>query len=290
MNDTLNRIIEQMNVCNGVISITPFGTFEDESYYDVWLINCKDARYVLKPAKNYEPQVYSMFLSGNVSYAPHLLASTTYDGRDYILIDYVEGEAITHFDRNSLTKALDALICFQNDHWNNKENTDVGFTFEKALEHRLSRGKHLLDAELEAVYSEFLEQFKSLHRTLCHDDLLPFNVLVSDSKAIIVDWEFAGILPYPTSLARLIAHCEESDTAFFYISNDDKSFAIDYYYENLIRNKGIPYSDFRHTLDLFLFYEYCEWIMLGNKFTDADTDRFEQYTKKAKDLIAQMQK
>ena len=290
MTDTVYKIIEQMGVCDNVVSITPFGSFEDDSHYDVWLIECKDARYVLKPAKNYEAAVYSSFLSGNVTYAPKLLASTSYDGRDHILIDYVEGEAIMRFDRSSLTKALDALVGFQHDYWNDKANVDVGFNFDRALESRLSRGQYLLDAELEAAYSEFLEQFKSIPKTLCHDDLLPFNVLVSDKGAVIVDWELAGILPYPTSLARLIAHCEEGDGAFFYMSDDDKSFAIDYYYENLIREKGIPYSDFRHTLDLFLLYEYCEWIMLGNKYKSADMERFEQYTKKAKALIAQMQK
>ena len=284
----INKIVENIGTLKDVIRISSFGTFEDGSSYDVWLIECRDARYVLKPFKNFEPEVYSAFLSRGERYAPRLIAKTNYDGRDYILMEYAEGEAIMRFDRDSLTKALDALIAFQREYWNTAVNVDVGFNFDKALVHRTSRGEYLHDAELEAAYAVFLEQFASLPRTLCHDDLLPFNVLVSDTGATVVDWELAGILPYPTSIARLIAHCEDSDGAFFYMKDSDKSFAVDYYYENLIRDKGIPYGDFRHSLDLFVLYEYCEWIMLGNKYADADMDRFEQYTKKARALIAKM--
>ena len=287
MTDTIYKIVDSIDMIGDVISISPFGTFEDDSSYDVWLIECQDARYVLKPFKKFEPEIHSAFLSGS-AYAPRILAKTHYDGCGYLLMEYADGEAIMRFDRDSLTKALDALISLQREHWDAKIGLDLGFNFERALDHRISRGKYLLDSQLEEAYAEFLKQFKSLSRTLCHDDLLPFNVLVSDTKATIVDWELAGILPYPTSLARLIAHCEDSDDAFFYMTDDDKAFAIDYYYENLIREKGIPYQEFRHTLDLFLLYEYCEWIMLGNKFDDADMDRFAQYTQKAKALIDKM--
>ena len=288
MTHNIDKILENLGIFQSVTNVAPFAAFEDDSYYDVWLVECGDARYVLKPCKNFEAQIYSAFFSGNVSYAPRLLAKTDLDGQGYILMEYAPGEAVMRFDRPSLIKAIDALVCLQNDNWNTTDSGRLGFDFEKALEHRISRGKYLLDDELEAAYADFLEQFKSLPRTLCHDDLLPFNVLVSDTKATIVDWELAGVLPYPTSFARLIAHCEESDDAFFYMKNDDKAFAIEYYYEKLILDKGIPYVDFRRSLDLFLFYEYCEWIMLGNKYDDADMDRFEQYTKKAKALIAQM--
>ena len=120
---------------------------------------------------------------------------------------------------------------------------------------------------------------------MCHDDLLPFNVLVNGNKATIIDWEYAGILPYPTSLVRLIAHGREEEDAFFYMTEADKSFAIDYYYEHLVKSKGISYEDYRRSVDYFLLYEYCEWIMLGNKYADEDIPRAREYLAKAKDHI-----
>ena len=109
---------------------------------------------------------------------------------------------------------------------------------------------------------------------------------MSRTTATIVDWEFAGVLPYLTSIARLLAHCEESEDAFFFMKDEDKAFAIDYYYENLVKNKGISYEKYRRDLDLFLFYEYCEWIMLGNKYPDsADMGRYKCYLEKARKIL-----
>ena len=138
------------------------------------------------------------------------------------------------------------------------------------------------DSLLEQAYGGFLELYESLPRTLCHDDLLPFNVLVNGNKATIIDWEHAGILPYPTSLVRLIAHGREEEDAFFYMTEADKAFAIDYYYEHLVKSKGISYEDYRRTVDYFLLYEYCEWIMLGSKYPDEDIPRAREYLAIAK--------
>jgi thiamine kinase-like enzyme len=171
----------------------------------------------------------------------------------------------------------------QDEYWDVKDKSDTGYTFEKSLKGRIDRGAYLCDNELEAHYNKFLSAYQNIPRTLCHDDLLPFNILVSDDGATIIDWEYAGMLPYLTSIARLIAHCEESDDAFFYMKDEDKRFAIDYYYDNLIKQKGIAYENYRHDLDLFLFYEYCEWIMLGNKYPDsADMERYKSYLEKTK--------
>ena len=126
-------------------------------------------------------------------------------------------------------------------------------------------------------------------RTLCHDDLLPFNVLISSEKAVLIDWEYAGILPYPSSLARLIAHGEEDPAAFFCMTAVDKSFAIDYYFEHLIKSKDISYADYRRTLDYFLLYEYCEWIMLGIKYGDTSSERYQKYLAKALEHIKTLQ-
>ena len=268
--------------------ITPYLSVEDGAEYAVWRINDGDNKFVLKKAKACEIEVYSVFFHDNILGAPRFYESVNYEGDDYFLMECVDGKDLCRADRESITKALDALIFLQEAFWNNTSCADCGHSFEKSLKGRIDRGNYLNDSILEGYYARFLEEYKRVPRTLCHDDLLPFNVLVGDDKACLIDWEYGGILPYPVSVARLIAHGEENEDALFYMSNEDKSFAIDYYFDHLIKEKGIDYKEYRQTLDLFLLYEYCEWIMLGNKYEDGDRQMLEKYKKIACEHIKKM--
>ena len=282
----VSEILKKMNIsgCENA-TVEQFKRSEDDSEYKVWKIDLNGKVYVLKKAKEYESEIYSSFFALDEIGAPKLISTVFVEGDCYILMEYIEGRDICHCDRKSLIKALDALIYLQNKYWSSTNKADTAFSFSKSLAHREARAQFLCDAELEGAYGHFLEAYKTLPRTFCHDDLLPFNIIVSEDKATIIDWEIAGILPYPTSFARLIAHTEESNDAFFYMSDEDKQFAINYYYENLVKQHGISYKDYRETLYLFIFYEYCEWIMLGNKYEDADMDMYSKYLKKAKEHL-----
>lgn len=245
---------------------------------------------VLKKVKGDELSIYQSYLR-DIDGVPKLLGYVREGNEDYILLEYVQGSPLFKITRKQIQSALDALISIQSRYWQ-AEMSPIGLSFEESLASRMERGRYLYNADFEAEYKRFMECYKTLPRTLCHDDLLPFNVMVStdEQKATLIDWEIAGILPYPTSLARLIAHAEESEDAFFFIKEEDKEFAISYYYDTFIKDKGIPFSEYRRAIDLFIFYEYCEWIMLGNKYADADMTRFEAYTKKAKKHIERMKR
>lgn len=293
MNDILIKTVLNsfnigVNFKNAVI--TPFFNLEDGGEYNVWCIKTSEKSFVLKQSKGKEADIYRTFFSDPVCGAPVFYGSACADGVKYLLIEYIAGESSCILDRDSAVKTLDALISLQEKYWGVSEEGRVGVSFSESLESRINRGKYLKDPALEKAYSDFIETYGSVPRTLCHDDLLPFNVIVSPSSATLIDWEYAGILPYPASLARLIAHTEEKENAFFYMKEDDKSFAIDYYFEKLVKHKGVSYEEYRRTLDLFILYEYCEWIMLGNKYEDADMDRFNSYLKKAKEHVYHMTK
>ena len=287
MDKAIIEILEAMKLPFSLsdIEISPFISAEDGSEYSVWKVCCRDQKFVLKKAKGFEIETYSAFFSSGFSGAPRFYTAVNYLGEDYFLMEYVDGVDLCKSTREALTKTVDAVISLQNMFWEDHTHENCGFSFEKSLEGRIRRGEFLFDGEIEAAYALFLEEYCRLPRTLCHDDLLPFNILVSDDGATLIDWEYGGILPYPTPIARLIAHCEEIENAFFYMSEDDKAFAIDYYYENLVRSKGISYAEYRRSMDLFLLYEYCEWIMLGNKYDNGDKSMLEKYTKWAKALI-----
>lgn len=190
-------------------------------------------------------------------------------------MEHIPGENLQKCTRSALTAALDALMEMQKTYWG---ASDDG-SFADTLPGSLGRRPYLGDDRLTAQYDEFLQLYKTIPRTLCHNDLLPFNVIANENRAVLIDWEQAGILPYPVSLARLLAHATENTDALFSITEADRAFAIDYYYERLLAPLGITKEAYRRDLDYFLFYEYCEWVFLGHKYHQTDGDYFKQYKK-----------
>ena len=286
----LQDIIRRLDIFSNEsdIQITPFKSFEDDSTYEVWLIESTLEKCVLKKAKNVEVDIYTTFFENKIQGVPKFISEINDNENTYIIMEYIDGKPLCKCDRESLKKTLDALISIQNKYWNDSAHNNIGYTFEKSMQSRINRGKYLCDEELEKAYQEFLSVYSQISRTLCHDDLLPFNIIIGDKNATIIDWEYAGILPYPASIARLIAHASEDDNALFYMTNADKEFAIKYYYDNFVTKHNISYEEYKYTLDLFLLYEYCEWIMLANKYPDGNKDLANLYMIKAKEHLNNM--
>jgi len=275
----MKKILELMKI-KDVVAIKQMQREEDQSYYDVYFIETKTNKYILKKTNEIELSNYTFF-NNNLDNVPKIYNSIQIDNDTYILIDFFEGNNLCFCNKDDLQKTLDALISIQNKYWNIQENDAIKFKYIDSLKSRIKRGEYLKEMSFKNTYDKFLDIYQKTPKTFCHDDLLPFNVLVNKNKACIIDWCHAGILSYPTSLARLIAHTEENKDAFFYMTEEDKQFAIKYYYDNFIKYKNIKYEDYIDTLDYFIFYEYMEWIMLGEKYNNQDSDRYKDYYKKA---------
>ncbi len=269
-------------------SVEQFRNAEDGSPYDVWRVACSGAEFVLKKAKGKEKAVYRAFFPRATSGVPRCFGSVFAAGNDYLLLSSERGDELLRLGRDAVRAAVDALADIQNVFWGDTLRSADGITFEKAYGSCVKRGKYLCDSELEKCYARYLELYRCVPRTLCHGDLLPFNVLYDGERAVIVDWEEAGILPYPVSFARFIAHCFEGENEFFYMTDADKEYAKWYYYERFAKEKGIDEREYRRTLEYFIFYEYCEWIMLGNKYEDSDKSRFKKYFALAKALAEKL--
>ena len=280
----LRNIIDRINNISITeeVTITQLKHEEDNEPYQVWRIETNNTKYILKEAKESEQELYSTVLSLVKSSVPVLYEVITIKEKTYLLMEYIEGENLCRCNRTKLTLALDALIAMQQETWESQTFDHFGDLFNKSLLQRKTRGKFLNDPLLEEAYDKFLRVYQSIPKTLCHDDLLPFNIIVSDKKAFLIDWESGGILPYPTSFARLIAHVEDNKDALFFMSETDKDFAVNYYYDNLLKEKGISYNDWLNTLEYFLFYEYCEWVFVGNKYNVTDGEYYKKYFPMAK--------
>ena len=123
-----------------------------------------------------------------------------------------------------------------------------------------------------------------------HEDLLPFNVIIDNQKAVFIDWEYGGILPYPMMLARLIAHTKDDPNYFFFMEEKTYNFAIDYYYKGLTEFYNISRSEYDEVIDAFSFYELIEWIYVYNKYGKAKDERYAYYFDKASNLAKKLLK
>jgi hypothetical protein len=269
-------------------TITQLRHEEDDELYRVWKIEANNSSYILKEAKGDEKYLYSAIPDVCKEYLPFVYQTITMDKKTYLLMEYVEGENLCRCDRARLTLALDALMALQQETWEMPATGFLKNTFKASLARRQNRGKYLNDALLEEAYDKFMAVYNSIAKSLCHDDLLPFNIITNDRKAVLIDWEVGGMLPYPTSFARFIAHTQEDTEAMFYMAAADKSFAIDYYYKNLLEKKGISYSEWLYILECFLFYEYCEWVFVGNKYQATDGEYYKKYLPLAKQQAAKI--
>ncbi len=265
----MKKILSEMGL-GEPLSITPFENEEGAGEYAVWKVEYADHPYVLKRAKGKEFEIYERYLK-NAPIAPALVAKGTVDGQQYLLLEYVEGENLMCCNGEKLIAAIDALTEMQDMYWNCHGSTD-------GLASRRNRRNYLQNELLERVYDAYLRDCEQIPWTFCHDDLLPFNVLVSGNRAVLIDWEVAGILPYPASLARLIAHTSEEPDALFFMKETDIAAAVDRYYQRLLAPKGICFNEFQRSFDLHLFYEYCEWVYVGNKFGGQNSELFLKYS------------
>lgn len=260
------EILSGMGITGKILSFSPFTHEDGEGKYDVWCIEFPERRCVLKRVKPAEAECYNQYLLHAI-FAPRLIANR----EPYLLLEYVEGHNLMRCRRSDLIRVLNSMIIMQCAHWDEPKT-------HTALEGRKRRKQYLNNGLLERAYDAYLADCNQIPWTLCHDDLLPFNTIVNDEIAVLIDWEHAGILPYAASLARLIAHTEQREDALFYMSAEDQAFAIEYYYEKLLKPRGILYDSYRRTLDLHLFHEYCEWVYVGNKFGNTAGELFRKYS------------
>ena len=286
MRDKLHSVLPLFGFDNNACDIDRFCAEEDGTPYHVWTIRCGDSLYVIKRVSDAEREVYESFFSGECRGVPENYGFRELDGEAFMLMEYVEGETMTCCSRTALKHAIDSIIAIQMKFWNNIELANVGFSFDKSFANKRERLPFMED--LQKAYQAYLDCYQAVPRTLCNDDLLPFNVITNDTRAVIIDWEYGGILPYPCALARLIAFGEDTPDAMFYMTREDQEFAVKYYYDNLVVHVGISWEDYIYTLKLFLFKEYSEWVYCANSSGMTDMPYYKTYYPVAKSLAVEL--
>ena len=266
---------------DGTPAFHPVRREEDGTLYEgVWQVTVGGDRYFLKRAKEYEAEIYRTFFTQDRPYAPKLLGSAAGEDGEYLLLEYIAGDNLQRATLSGLAAAVESLSLMQNEFWENQRLSHKGLSFEESFAQRKKRRDYLCSALLEKYYDEYLFLYERLPRTLCHDDLLPFNILVAKNRAVMIDWEVGGILPYPVSFARLIAH-GRTHGDLFRMTPKQRAFAVGRYYDRVAARHGIGRAQFDRTIALFVFAESCEWVYIGNRFGKEDCKFYPRYFRTA---------
>lgn len=280
-NEALVSVWKGLAPVAGEPDFCPVRREEDGTVYDgIWLVTADGNRYILKRAKEFEAEIYRSFFPEGRSYVPGLLGSVSGSDGEYLLLERIEGSNLQRCTLSGLEAAVDSLSLMQNEFWENQRLSHKGLSFEESFAQRKKRRDYLCSALLEKYYDEYLFLYERLPRTLCHDDLLPFNILVAKNRAVMIDWEVGGILPYPVSFARLIAH-GRTHGDLFRMTPKQRAFAVGRYYDRVAARHGIGRAQFDRTIALFVFAESCEWVYIGNRFGKEDCKFYSRYFRTA---------
>lgn len=262
--ETVLQIASRMHDFSDPVDVSQIPYEECDGFYSVWKINDARGSYLLKrTASETELAIYRK-LRNRIDALPTFYGATEYRGKPYLLLEFVEGHNLMHATRNDLGRVLDAMIRMQDRFWGSRQR--IGEPFSAALQSCLNRKAYLSETVLIDAFTRFEAMYRTLPRTLCHNDFLPFNVIVGTERTAFIDWEYGGILPYPAMLARLLAHASERGETPFFMTQQDRDFAIETYYDRLIHKKGISRADYLAAMNAFLFYESLEWVYVYRKY------------------------
>lgn len=238
--------------------------YDNTGFYHAWKIREGEDQYLIKRTDSPVELAVYQAVSSRTDVLPRFYGSTSFRNKTYLLLEFVEGHDMMHAARDDLQAVLHAMVRLQDSFWNEPES--IGESFTDVLEKNLKRKSYLSEPMLLEAFDRFETQYRTVPRTLCHDDFLPFNLITGRGRTVFIDWEYAGILPYPVMLARLLAHTSTNGETPFFMTPEDRDYAIAYYYDNLIARHGIAYADYRKTLDCFLFFERLEWVYVYRKY------------------------
>ncbi len=259
--------------------------------YNVYKITSDKKRYVLKKSDEREKNVYQNFLTGGSFKVPCFYGSIEVEGILWILIEYIEGADLRDFTEEEAYACADSIAAIMNAYWQKDEHEfqekKMDDRFEKYWARIGKRSECLAkEPELRQAYNVFLERQKTCPRTLCNGDFLQFNAIFHAGSVYVIDWAFAGIMPYSLDVARLIAHGTEERATFpFYMTDAHRKIYIEEVYKKL--EEKPDWEQYLSDIRLALLNEYIEFIEYALNHPEEERDKvFDYYYSHAKMLAA----
>ncbi|WHY31561.1 aminoglycoside phosphotransferase family protein [Bacillus wiedmannii] len=151
---------------------------------------------VVKLFEQYLPNTESLYEAQKQKYAysrdlhvPKVFEVTEIQGRQAIIMEYVEGESVGELLLNNLNKAeyyINICVNEQKKIHAIRVNTDEIESMRERLERQI-KSVHKLDKKQKKSILNKLHSIKFEPR-LCHGDFHPFNLILSEKNVNIIDW------------------------------------------------------------------------------------------------------
>lgn len=246
--------------------------------YNVYKISVDEQTYILKKSDDYEAEVYEKFLVGKNLPVPNFLGWTYVNNTKWILIEYIVGTDLRMFNKNMAYGCADSLSRIFNMYWQEKdfEENKLDNRFERYWTRINKRSECLVnEPKLSSAYRAFLDRQLVCPRTLCNGDFLQCNVIENNKDIILIDWAFAGIMPYSLDIARLISHGSEKFFPFpFYMTDEYRKIFLKGVYDKLVFKPD--YKQFIWDVLLSCINECIEFI--ERELNDKSIERDEVFT------------
>lgn len=243
---------------------------EYQRKYNVYLVSAGGREYVLKKSSPREAELYEKYLPGLP--APACLGRARHNGAHWLLLEYVPGPDLRHFNREMALAAAESLAQVQNAFWGTDQDPERFLRYQSRIE---KRAQCLAgEPELAAAYRVFLDRQRECPRTLCHGDFLQLNGVFCQGRALLIDWAFGGVMPYSLDIARLIAHGNPSGEPGgfpFYMDRPLRELFVGRVYEKLEHKPD--WEQYCLDIRLAVLNEYVEF--LEGDLLDPDLDRRE---------------
>lgn len=245
--------------------------------YNVYKVKVDKLIYILKKSDENEIGVYENFLQGKNLPVPKLEGWTCINNTTWILIEYIPGKDLRKFNKDMSFECADSLSNIFNMYWqeNSFEENKLDNRFERYWTRINKRAKCLKnESKLSSVYNIFLERQLTCPRTLCNGDFLQCNAIKNDSGITLIDWGFAGIMPYSLDVARLITHGSEEFFPFpFYMTDEYRKIFLKELYNKLLHKPD--YKQFIWDVILSCLNECIEFI--ESELNDSSIERDEGF-------------
>ena len=118
---------------------------EDDSFYDVWRIYYENKVFIIKECKEYEAEIYNSILKSCDKYVPGYYGIVSFENKDFILLENLDGINLNNCSRKMLISFLDSLISLQKEFWQNERYNNLCFNLQNSLVKRKGRGEFLFD-------------------------------------------------------------------------------------------------------------------------------------------------
>lgn len=246
--------------------------------YNVYKITADEQTYILKKSDDKEIEIYEKFLADKGLPVPKLEGWTCLNGTKWLLIEYIAGEDLRKFNENMAYGCADSVSRIYNMYWQKDgfEEHKLDNRFERYWT-RINKRAECLKNELKlaSAYRTFLDRQLVCPRTLCNGDFLQCNAIERDNGIILIDWAFAGIMPYSLDLARLITHGSERFFPFpFYMTDEYRKIFLKEVYDKLLCKPD--YKQFIWDVVLSCLNECIEFI--EDELEDESIERDEVFS------------